>query len=66
MSRTRAHLRLHLEELPAVMVCDLRLDVGGLTVLQDFMEMTVVHNGKVVLPVVNVRVEKNHDLKKIK
>ena len=33
MSRTGAHLRLHLEEFPAVMVCDLRLDVSGLTVL---------------------------------
>ena len=54
MSRTGAHLRLHLEEFPAVMVCDLRLDVSGLTVLRDFLEITVVHSGEVVLPVIDV------------
>ena len=54
MSRTGAHLRLHLEEFPPVMVCDLRLDVSGLTVLRDFMEITVVHSGEVVLPVIYV------------
>ena len=54
MSRTGAHLRLHLEEFLAVMVCDLRLDVSGLTVLQDFLEITVVHSGEVVLPVIDV------------
>ena len=52
MSRTGAHLRLHLEEFPAV--CDLRLDVSGLTVLQDFLEITVVHSGEVVLPMIYV------------
>ena len=36
------------------MVCDLRLDVSGLTVLRDFLEITVVHSGKVVLPVIDV------------
>ena len=54
MSRTGAHLRLQLEEFPAVMVCDLRLDVSGLTVLRDFLEITAVHSGKVVLPVIDV------------
>ena len=54
MSRTGAHLRLHMEEFPAVMVCDLRLDVSGLTVLRDFLEITVVHSGEVVLPVIVV------------
>ena len=54
MSRTGAHLRLHLEEFPAVMVCDLRLDVSGLTVLRDFLEITVVHSGEVVLLVIDV------------
>ena len=53
MSRTGAHLRLQLEEFPAVMVCDLRLDVSGLTVLRYFLEITVVHSGKVVLPVID-------------
>ena len=52
MSRTGAHLRLHLEEFPAV--CDLRLDVSGLTVLQDYLEITVVHSGEVVLPMIDV------------
>ena len=37
----RCHLRLQLEEFPAVMVCDLRLDVSGLTVLRYFLEITV-------------------------
>ena len=54
ISRTGAHLRLQLEEFPAVMVCDLRLDVSGLTVLRYFLEITVVHSGKVVLPVIDV------------
>ena len=54
MSRTVAHLRLRLEEFPAVMVCDLRLDFSGLTVLRDFLEITVVHSGEVVLPVIDV------------
>ena len=54
MSRTGAHLRLHLEEFPAVMVCDLRLDVSGLTVLRHFLEITVVHSGDVVLPVIDL------------
>ena len=54
MSRIGAHLRLPLEELPAVMACDVRLYVGGLTVLRDFLEINVVQCGKVVLPVVNV------------
>ena len=54
MSRTGAHLRLHLEEFHAVMVCDLRLDVSGLTALRDFLEITVVHRGEVVLPVIDV------------
>ena len=54
ISRTGAHLRLQLEEFPAVMVCDLRLDVSGLTVLRDFLEITVVHSGEVVLPVIDV------------
>ena len=54
VSRTGAHLRLHLEEFPAVMVCDLRLDASGLTVLRDFLEITVVHSGEVVLPVIDV------------
>ena len=35
-SHAGANLRLHLEELRAVMVCDLRLDVSGLTVLRAF------------------------------
>ena len=54
MSRTGANLRLHMEEFPAVMVCDLRLDVSGLTVLRNFLEITVVHSGEVVLPVIDV------------
>ena len=54
MSRTGAHLRLQLEEFSAFMVCDLRLDVSGLTVLRDFLEITVVHSGEVVLPVIDV------------
>ena len=54
VSRTGAHLRLHLEELRAVMVCDLRLDVSGLTVLRDFLEITVVRSVDVVLPVIDV------------
>ena len=33
------HLILHLEELPEVMVCDLRLYVSGLTVLRYFLEI---------------------------
>ena len=56
MSRTGVHIRLHLEELPTFMVCDLRLDVGGLRVLRNFLENTVVHSGKVVLPTVDVEV----------
>ena len=35
-------------------MCDLRLDVSGLTVSQDFSEITVVHSDKVVLPVIDV------------
>ena len=54
MSRTGAHLRLQLEEFSAFMVCDLRLDVSGLIVLRDFLEITVVHSGEVVLPVIDV------------
>ena len=54
ISRTGAHLRLHLLELPAVMVCDLRLDVSGLTVLRDFLEITVVQSDEVVLPMIDV------------
>ena len=54
MSRIGAHLRLHLEEFPAVMVCDLRVDVSGLTVLRDFLVITVVRSVDVVLPVIDV------------
>ena len=54
MSRTGAHLRLHLEELHADMVCDLRLDFSGLKVLRDFLEITAVHSDKVVLPEIDV------------
>ena len=56
MSRTGAHLRLQLEEFPAVMVCDLRLDVSGLTVLRDFLEITVVHSGEVYIFKINFQV----------
>ena len=56
MSRTGAHIRLHLDELPTVVVCDLRLDVSGLIVLRNFLKNTVVHSGKVVLPMVDVEV----------
>ena len=54
MSRTIAHIRLHIDELPAFTVCDLRVDVGGLFVLRDFLENTVVYSCKVVLPVVDI------------
>ena len=54
MSRTIAHIRLHIDELSAFTVCDLRVDVGGLFVLRDFLENTVVYSCKVVLPVVDI------------
>ena len=40
MSRTGAHLKLHLKELP---VRNLRLDVGDLAMLRDFLKITVVN-----------------------
>ena len=56
MSRTGAHIRLHLHEFPTLVVCDIRLNVGCLRVLRNFLKNTVVHSGKAVLPMLDVEV----------